>query len=868
GHIRLFSMEQDETLSEWSEGFSLDVIKTTGVASCKVANDRTYMVAIDIVTTSFGMTKILTLAPSTVVINKSTIEVEVTEAQSVREEEHWRSIKPEGIIPFWPRDIERGLMRVRYSHNCLSSIVFRFNDKHRALLHMDDEERPALQVDVVATDYDGFRIVFGDYKTGDSPVLLINCLKRRSIVFCQVEDIRTQILPPRHYVYYTWIDPLKPQQLLVSSNSPSATIELNPLCGRLETNDQQIVYYATFQDGPQTVLIFTEEINLIETVTSMPTLGEKMNQHIQIGICDIGISVIDDIARNDLFYISISKSKEIWTETRKHLVKPLSRELNHHLDEHYKSYIKHFNDDPNNQEITKKKYRIDNNRNVSFDEDTAELSDHQGHRIYVHRQTMDGLWIGFAWSTSNQALHVRINRIQIDNEHEFTLFPVVLHPIVAKASGTDIPGKPFIEMSLFKTAQARANTQHIKYLKLLVQEFDFCADQTLIMSILHFVKQEKDAGAPTINMDSDLKRIHKPLRAITEAQSNSLPSEPKIFFDNLHLSPLKNHFQNQLMRQLHVVVLGLDVLGNPFGVMHGVAEGVESFFYEPYKGAMEGPIEFIEGIALGTQHLVASAVGGAAGAISKTAGLERKGLATLTFDKDHQNARIARKEVAGHSISDVILSGKNVGMDVVHGVTGLVKKPVTGAKKRGTRGFVKGLGKGFLGLVARPTSGVADFTSTSFDVIKRAAVHEEVVHRVRSPRHVGRDGIIRPSSAHEIRGLYIFDRLNDEKHGQSNSYIAHIDCTEDSSTILLAGFKKSGSSNVYEIEWDCHYKDLKGPPVVNFEPNEIQIHLKEPKLLGLIKKDRLHDMSVSYQNTGEARYIVDKITQIMRAMEL
>jgi hypothetical protein len=40
-------------------------------------------------------------------------------------------------------------------------------------------------------------------------------------------------------------------------------------------------------------------------------------------------------------------------------------------------------------------------------------------------------------------------------------------------------------------------------------------------------------------MESDLKRIDKPLKAITEAQSTSLPSEPKILFDNLHLSPIK-----------------------------------------------------------------------------------------------------------------------------------------------------------------------------------------------------------------------------------------------------------------------------------------------------------------------------------------
>jgi vacuolar protein sorting-associated protein 13A/C len=44
-----------------------------------------------------------------------------------------------------------------------------------------------------------------------------------------------------------------------------------------------------------------------------------------------------------------------------------------------------------------------------------------------------------------------------------------------------------------------------------------------------------------------------------------------------------DHYQNQFLKQIHVVVLGLDVLGNPFGVIRGVKEGMESFFYEPYK---------------------------------------------------------------------------------------------------------------------------------------------------------------------------------------------------------------------------------------------------------------------------------------------
>ncbi|CAF3837772.1 unnamed protein product, partial [Rotaria sp. Silwood1] len=43
GYIRLVSIEEDESVSQWSEGFSLNVIKSTGITSCKVTNDRTYM---------------------------------------------------------------------------------------------------------------------------------------------------------------------------------------------------------------------------------------------------------------------------------------------------------------------------------------------------------------------------------------------------------------------------------------------------------------------------------------------------------------------------------------------------------------------------------------------------------------------------------------------------------------------------------------------------------------------------------------------------------------------------------------------------------------------------------------------------------
>lgn len=39
----------------------------------------------------------------------------------------------------------------------------------------------------------------------------------------------------------------------------------------------------------------------------------------------------------------------------------------------------------------------------------------------------------------------------------------------------------------------------------------------------------------------------------------------------------------QAIKQTYVLVLGLDVLGNPFGLLRGLSEGIEDLFYEPYQ---------------------------------------------------------------------------------------------------------------------------------------------------------------------------------------------------------------------------------------------------------------------------------------------
>ena len=46
---------------------------------------------------------------------------------------------------------------------------------------------------------------------------------------------------------------------------------------------------------------------------------------------------------------------------------------------------------------------------------------------------------------------------------------------------------------------------------------------------------------------------------------------------------MSRHYTSQAIKQMYVILLGLDVIGNPFGLAVGVARSVEDLFYEPFQ---------------------------------------------------------------------------------------------------------------------------------------------------------------------------------------------------------------------------------------------------------------------------------------------
>jgi hypothetical protein len=98
------------------------------------------------------------------------------------------------------------------------------------------------------------------------------------------------------------------------------------------------------------------------------------------------------------------------------------------------------------------------------------------------------------------------------------------------------------------------------------------------------------------------------------------------------------------------------------------------------------------------------------------------------------------------------------------------------------------------------------------------ATQEEIVRPVRYPRHVGRDGLVRPYIPHEAIGLYIlnvrsnsslfssissilFQRLKKGIYSKTDTYVAHIICSDSPPNWLMATSKYHSSlfQNFYRI---------------------------------------------------------------------
>uniref|UniRef100_A0A8C3KV56 Vacuolar protein sorting 13 homolog C n=1 Tax=Chrysolophus pictus TaxID=9089 RepID=A0A8C3KV56_CHRPC len=857
--------------SAWSSSFSLDTVGSYGCVRCSAKNME-YLVGVSIKMSSFNLTRIVTFTPFYTIANKSSLELEVGEIgpNGSFPTNKWNYISSSECLPFWPENSSGELcVRVVGFHSVSKPFLFQVPD-NGTLLSIE-LNTGGLLVEVNVSEHSTL-ISFSDYHEGAAPALIVNHTSWDSLRYKQSGLQEEMELKPKQVCLFAWTDPTKTRKLAWSYTQSFGEHDLlKDECGQFPYNANTQIHWVSFLDGRQRVLLFTDDVALVSKALQAEEL-EQPDQEITLSIHSLGLSLVNNENKKEISYIGITSSGVVWEEKRKQKWRPFNQKQINLLEQAYQKYIS------KSAFQAPGWHKLDSTTEVNFSKVPMEMrlpvrcsirrnflsgiqvefkqSPHQRSlRAQLYWLQVDNQLPGSMFPVvfhpvappksialdSEPKPFIDISVITRFNEYskvlQFKYFMVLIQEMALKIDQGFLAA--LIELFTPST-DPEAERQRSK---LIQQDVDALSTELMEtsltdLSMLSFfelfhispiklhLSLSLASGGEASEKSEEMIAVHS-LNLLLKSIGATLTDVDDLIFklayfeikyqfykrDQLMKRAVR-HYSEQFLKQMYVLVLGLDVLGNPFGLIRGLSEGVEAFFYEPFQGAVQGPEEFAEGFVIGVRSLLGHTVGGAAGVVSRITGSVGKGLAAITMDKEYQQKR---REEMGRQPRDfsgsLAKGGKGFLRGVVGGVTGIITKPVEGAKKEGAAGFFKGIGKGLVGVVARPTGGIVDMASSTFQGIQRVAESTEEVPNLRPPRFIHEDGIIRPYNRVEAEGYDLFEKLHIRRLEKEN-YRYHCELPKGRRANLIVTNRRVICVKEVEIlghltaEWDYLFEDF------------------------------------------------------------
>lgn len=441
-----------------------------------------------------------------------------------------------------------------------------------------------------------------------------------------------------------------------------------------------------------------------------------------------------------------------------------------------------------------------------------------------------------------QTVTLTVRWIQIDNQLYGGIFPLIFYPSVVPKTGKEMSAHPIFRTTVTRVKDDSYGVMYIKYFTFLLQQMTIEIDEDFIFALLDFTKipgaswtEEKEGqlapeklDIPEPQQEQSGQDIYFELLQLQPMQfdlsfvrterinaedTGSSSSNPFMFavnvltmsignvndapirynalmLENARLSVgalinnIKSHYVQESLRQVHVVIGSADFLGNPVGLFNNISSGVADIFYEPYQGLVtDRPQDLGIGIAKGASSFVKKSVFGLSDSVSKFTGSISKGLAAASMDKEFQDARrMSRsRNRPKHALYGLTSGGNAFASSLASGIGGLARQPMQGAEREGAAGFVKGVGKGLLGLATKPAIGAFDLASNMAEGVKNTTTvfDQDGLDRVRYPRFIGVDGIVRPYGQRESVGQFWLKTTDNGKYFHE-SYIAHLELDSSS----------------------------------------------------------------------------------------
>ncbi|XP_006454344.1 hypothetical protein AGABI2DRAFT_114096 [Agaricus bisporus var. bisporus H97] len=494
--------------------------------------------------------------------------------------------------------------------------------------------------------------------------------------------------------------------------------------------------------------------------------------------------------------------------------------------------------------------------------------------VEVIYATIDDLKFEYTESTTAQAVNLSCH-LQVDNQLHDALYPVIIQPTPIPEDTSGVGTLPTVQASVIWLKDKEHGVLFVKYFSILLQALTIEADEDLLFALYDLSRiqglswddpsqdaliqiddsmQEPDDTRSGQDIYFEVLELQPIQLSISFMRTESINSEERLNLrnplavvvnaltmtvGNVNDAPLEMnalaikdmrltlpelqtrilyHYRQEILRQLYRILGSADFIGNPVGLFTNVSSGAADIFYEPFQGVvMHGNRELGIGLAKGAASFMKKTVFGLSDSFTKFTSSVGKGLSAATFDTEYQAKRrmTQRRNRPRHAIYGVAAGGEAFASSVTSAMEGVVMKPIEGAESEGALGFFKGVGKGLVGAVTKPVVGVFDLASNVSEGIRNTTTvfDNPERDRVRLPRLVPADAVLRPYAAREAMGQCWMRDLNDGAY-RTEAYIAHINSPGGDNVILLTrSHVLSFWSRKLRLDWELPFSQVQGVTV-------------------------------------------------------
>ncbi|VDK36164.1 unnamed protein product [Taenia asiatica] len=198
-------------------------------------------------------------------------------------------------------------------------------------------------------------------------------------------------------------------------------------------------------------------------------------------------------------------------------------------------------------------------------------------------------------------------------------------------------------------------------------------------------------------------------------------------------SRLSAHYISQVLIRAGLVLGSLELIGNPACLVASFAEGVRDLvhFADSEKMATREQLSPLRGLARGLMSLVKHTTGGMCSSLTGLASSVARNLHELSLDAEHiQRTTEIRQHHQPAGLGEGLALGiSEFGISLLGGLAGVAHHPLFALLQpqppsppsssespphhliRVAEGFAGGVGRGLVGLLAKPLAGVADFVA-------------------------------------------------------------------------------------------------------------------------------------------------------------